>query len=89
MPITEMRFPILIPYLSPELTTAILGQESVNASDMQTDPKRAVENLVPTQRTPSTVNEQSLPAPIQWNVAWSPYFRAFAVMAKLIAFWLL
>jgi len=59
------EIPILIPYLSPELIAALLGDESATASDMRADPKPAVENPVPVQRSPSTASEKSVPAPVK------------------------
>jgi hypothetical protein len=73
----------MIPYLSPELIAVILGRESATASDMRADPTPATDSSLPIQRSPSTVNEKSPPAPVQGNTSWS---RQFAVLAKLIGF---
>jgi hypothetical protein len=72
---------VLIPYLSPELIAAILGDESATAFGMHTDPKPAVENSVPVQSSSSTVNEKPVPAPFRWNVS-----RLFAVVANLLKY---
>jgi hypothetical protein len=78
----------VIPYLSPELIAAIVGDESATTSDMRTHSKPVVENSVPDRRSLSAVDKKSVPAPFQWNVSWARYSRLFVVAAKLILLWL-
>jgi hypothetical protein len=75
----------LIPYLSPELISAILKLEGTSAVDLQVESKSATENSFPALRSQSAVNEKPVRVPFRRRGSWLRCIRLFAVLGRMVA----
>ena len=77
----------LLPYLSHELIEAILKREGISAVDLQKDSESATENVFPSLRIQSAVNEKRVRVPSRQKASWSRCTRLFAAVGRLVAPW--